>query len=202
MLKNIVFTFVIVFGFLFTNKTFANVVDVTLVDIAVIEDSEQGVVNVFLYSYEESVPGVDMKVVFSDNVVIQDVFRGAYCDIAFNSSVLNNDLSLECFNDLDISMDGLLASFTYATDSEDYFFYVDESFIDFGGLELGAVENINKPANIQTDDVLQDYKNEPADRAEDSVVDFLRDNSMYVLGGVVVLVVILLSVFVLRKDRK
>lgn len=185
------------FGLLSTGRVFANMADVSLLD-----KPEEGVVSVLINSYEEYIPGVDMQVIFSEDIVIQNIIAGEYCSIAFNASVSDNKLNIECFNDLNTYMDGLLASIIYTTEEEeDYFFYVNEEQIDLGEAELGSVENINKPESIQREEEIQEQE-QIQYTTTDRIVDFLRDNSLYILIGVITVVAILFTVFVWKPKRE
>jgi hypothetical protein len=198
MLKKFILILLIAlgFGFLSTDRVFANVVDVSLLD-----KPEEGVVSVLMNSYEEYIPGVDMQVIFSENIVIQDITAGEYCNIAFNASVSDNKLSIECFNDLDVTMDGVLASIMYTTDEEDYYFYINEQGVDIGEATLGSVENINKPESVQREEEIQEQE-QIQYTTTDRIVDFLRDNSLYILIGVITVVAILFTVFVWKPKRE
>ena len=106
-------------------------------------------------------------------------------------------IDVECFNDADVEMEGVLLTVSYIAETDDYFFYLDEALIDLGPLTLGEVENINRPEDVVFEtEITEVVQEEEGEEEANKIVAFLSENSLYVLGGVfsiLLLVVIIIG---------
>ncbi len=173
---------------LFSQNAYAKV-DITLED-----NTEAKSVTVSVNTNGSYIDGVDMTLVLSEDINITEIKQtDSFCTIGKSSKQLpGNKLALECFNDKNVEMTGMFAVLTYETEKDDYFFYLEEDTLDIGSLVLGTVTNINKPeitAPVETDEEEATTTEEEKDTLT-VVRDFLKDNSMYVLAGVIFLIAI------------
>lgn len=190
MFKKYLFTFLVVLGlgFLFSNKAYA------AVDIVLEDDVENGILSVIVNSNESYVAGVDMSIVFSEDVtVIKSTITEDLCAFGGNSTFQGNRISVECFNDLDTEMEGVLTTVVYQAETEDYFFYVDQERLDIGSLILGDITDINKPEEVVVEESTEVVE-EGAVGFFDTVSEFLTENALYVLAGVISLIAIILAI--------
>lgn len=185
------------FGFLSTGNIYAQYIDFTLED-----NKEEKKVSIIADSEDTNVPAMDINIVYSENVSIEDVeLAEGFCSFLFEKYIQTdkNSLQIECFNDIDTDtiMAGTFATFTYTVaEGEDYYFYLDQENIDLGDLTLGQVIDVNKPEEIGIDFSMTDPGAIEAGDVEDSkeipvefetIRTFLKDNTLYVLAGVVLL---------------
>lgn len=115
-----------------------------LTDISLQDDKEKQTVSIFIDSNEENIPGVDISIMFSEDIVIEEVSKGEYCTLLFDYYTSSNKISIECFNASEIPMDKAIANIKYSTQSSNYSFYIEESTLDLGVAEIGKINNINK----------------------------------------------------------
>ena len=192
MLRKYVFGFLLFigFGFVVTGKAYA------AVNVELEDDKENKSISVIVNSNGSYVGGLDMNIIYSDDVTIKEITpTEGLCKFGGNTTFNEERINIECFNDVDTEMSGVLATITYESESEDYFFYVDENTLDFGSLIIGDILNVNKPENIETDEVdtTDEIETEEASLF-DTVSTFLSDNALYVLAGVITLIAIILAV--------
>ncbi len=190
MLKKFLLSLVVLFGVgtLFANKTYA------AVDIELADDPENKTLSVIINSNESYVDGLDLNILFSEDVTISEVsMTENFCTMGGNSSFEETTLSIECLNDSETEMNGVLATVIYATEASDYFFYLDEDSADLGSLTLGEIINVNKPENVVSEEVEEEVTEEEKELT-DTVIDFLSDNSLYVLAGVITLIAVVVAI--------
>ena len=192
MLKKLLFSslFVVGFGFIFSSKAFA-AVDISLEDTT-------DTIEVTVDSNKSYIDGVDMRIVFSEGMSIESTeLANDSCTLSSKAYTKGGSVYIECLNDLDTEMEGVLATITYSTEVEDYYFYVDQDTLDVGSLTLGEVTDVNKPEETvvdETEDVTDTTETEEEASLLDKVITFLSDNSLYVLGGVGLLLVIVVAI--------
>jgi hypothetical protein len=199
MLKRYLLTFFIVLGlgFVFTGKALA-AVDITLED-----DKETGTLSVIVNSNESYVDGIDMGIVFSEDVtVIKATPTEGFCSFGGNATFDEKRISIECFNDGETEMDGVLATVVYQTESEDYFFYTDQKTLDIGSLILGDITNINKPEEITMEETAESTEEDSSVSLFDTVSEFLTENALYVLAGVITLIAVILAIGGLTSKKE
>ncbi len=185
------------FGFIFSSKVYA------AVSIELEDNREEGTLSVIVHSNGSYVDGLDMNILYSEDVTIKEVTPSeGFCTFGGNAKFDDEKISIECFNDSETEMSGVLATVTYETESEDYFFYVDEKTLDFGSLIIGEILNVNKPENLGSDDL---EVTEEIETSEDSLFDkvstFLSDNALYVLAGVITLIAFILAIGGLTEKK-
>lgn len=200
MLKKFLLSLVVLFGVgtLFANRAYA------AVDIELADDPENKTVSVIVNSNESYVDGLDLNIIFSEDINISEVnMNEKFCTMGGNSSFRETSLSIECLNDSETEMSGVLATIIYATESSDYSFYLDENSADLGSLTLGEVTNINKPENVVSEEVEEEVTEEEKELT-DTVIGFLSDNSLYVLAGVITLIAIVVAIvgFTNKEDKE
>lgn len=115
-----------------------------LTDIFLQDDKEKQTVSIFIDSNEENIPGVNISIMFSEDIVIEEVSKGEYCTLLFDYYTSSNKISIECFNSSEIPMDKAIANIKYSTKSSNYSFYIEESTLDLGETEIGEINNVNK----------------------------------------------------------
>lgn len=161
------------------------------VDIELEDNKEDKSVTVYIDSKNSYIDGVNMDIMFSEGVTISNIVHSEeVCSLGKSNDIQSEKISFECFNDSNTDMNGIFATFNYTTENDEYFFYVDQDTLDIGTLPLGVVTDINKPVLDDTSEVA-----EVEDAAEDvelgtleQVRDFLTENSLYVLAGVIFLI--------------
>ncbi|MHC1716660.1 MAG: hypothetical protein AB9915_02105 [Candidatus Dojkabacteria bacterium] len=164
------------------------------VDIGLEDNKEEKTLTINVNSNGSYVEGVDLSVVFSDNIEILNIQQtDEFCTIGKSNKILpDNQFSLECFNDSNVEMSGMFATVSYNTQESDYFFYADEESLDIGSLTLGEVSNVNKPVITETED---DEVAEAIDLSTlEKARDFLTDNSLYVLAVVIFIIACVVAV--------
>jgi hypothetical protein len=193
------------FGFLVTEGAHASV------DISLQDSPEEKVVTVFIDSKDNLITGLDLYISHSSDVEISDVtLNENFCTLMGNTSFTEeNRVVIECFNDEDLAISDVLANISYSTNSDDYFFYLDERFLDTGGLALGDVRNVNYGEDADTDEseatevIMDDGDSIMAEEESmlESIINFLRlgNNYLYVIAGVIFLISITILVVASRQ---
>jgi|GEM_PF-3535446 hypothetical protein len=157
------------------------------VDIALEDNKEDKSITVSVNSNGSYIDGVNMNILFSEGMNISNVqLSEEFCSMGKSNEVVGTTLSLECFNEANVEMSGTLAKFNYSTDKSEYFFYVDDTKLDVGTLAVGNITDINKPVLESENDDTQNT--EEAKSTLEQVRDFLTENSLYVLAGVIFLI--------------
>lgn len=137
--------FLSTFFIIFSQKAYANV-DITLSD-----DKTENEISVLINTNGATLVGVDVPIIFSEDIEIKEVVKTNFCNFFFEEIISDNKVSLECFNDGEIVMEGELATIKYESKSKDYYFYVDSENTDTAGESLGNIVDINKPASTEND---------------------------------------------------
>ncbi len=169
--------------FLFTQYTYAST------DIILKDNKENNELSILVNSNDEVIPGIDMTILFSEDITVDDVIKGDYCSMLFDKTVSQNKIGIECFNTYDVKMNGILAKIKYKAQNDDYFFYIDETTLDIGSLQLGEISNINKPETVNTTENIQSK-------------DENKENSKYFLYIGVFLVIILLAFLLIPEVKE
>lgn len=182
---------VLIFGFLSISKIYANT-NIYLEDY--IDESK---ITVSLDSEEEYIAGVDMTIVFSDEVIVTDVeISEGFCIMASDHLITDNEVNIECFNELDTTMSGAFATVHYITEAEDYFFYIDRGSLDIGGTALGEIQDINKPEGLDTTEDFTEEEVVIETTTEEG--NFFIDNLVYILSGILIIGIIILIVVIIK----
>jgi hypothetical protein len=176
---------------LFSSKAYA-AVDITLEDNPVDKNVE-----VRINTNNEMISGIAMDIFFSDGMIIEEI-NGIdnFCAMGFNSVASNGIISIECLNDEKSLFNDILATISYTTNGEDYFFYINEDTVDIGDNDIGIVNNINKPENINIEntenntDILIEEKKD--DGFVIKIVDFIKEYYIYISLAVISIVILLL----------
>lgn len=161
------------------------------VDIDLEDNKEEKSITVYIDSKNSYIDGVNMDIIFSEGITISNVVHSEeVCSLGKSNDIKSEKISFECFNDSNTDMKGIFATFNYTTESDNYFFYVDQDTLDIGTLPLGTVTDINKPVLDDTSEVaeVEDTAEEVETTALENVRDFLTENSLYVLAGVIFLI--------------
>lgn len=193
---------------LFTSK-------IEAVEIRLEDQAELNTISVVVNSGEKIIPGVDLTIIGSDNIEIKDIYNNRnLCKMLFSSDFTTNTVSIECLNDLENPMNGVIATFKYLPRSDDYYFYVDQENLDIGAFTLNSLNNINYSNDIQVvyktdgydyidngDTATTDIKNR-VDDTLDKVIQFLKKYSIYLLEGAILLIlsIILVSLLLERSN--
>ena len=197
MLKKSLFALILtlIIGTLFASKANA-AVDISLKDYP--EDNSM-IVNVD--SQDSYLTGVDMEIVFSDDLVITGINQNEeYCTMGFNSVASNNIISIESITDTDIPINNTLVSIDYSTDQEDYYFYINQGTLDFGEQSVGTITDVNKPIDIETEDTVLESEQISNRTFLDDIVDFIREHFIYIVSAVGLIVLFLLTALI--KDMR
>lgn len=152
-------------------------------------------VSIIINSNESPIVGIDLPIIFSNNVEIEEVTKENYCEFFFNETVVENKLNIECFNSEEIVMNGVIAKIKYTTESSDYSFYIQETDVDLGGEQLGVVTNVNKPIVDSSADT----------NIENNIEEkqfFWEDNKLFVLLGIIAVVCLGVILFLLLSKSK
>jgi len=190
MRKIIKKTFFVTLILLLSTKTTQAAVDLQLKNY---ESTQE--VSIIINSNESPIVGIDLPIIFSNNVEIEEVTKENYCEFFFNETVVENKLNIECFNSEEIVMNGVLAKIKYSTESSDYSFYIQEADVDLGGEQLGVVTNVNKPTVDSSTDTNMDNNTE-----EKRI--FWEDNKLFVLLGIIAVVCLGIILFILKSKPK
>jgi hypothetical protein len=156
------------------------------VDIKLTEEKEN-ILGIEVDSHGSSIEGLVMEIFHPAELYIDEnniVKNDEYCTISNNIILGGDSFTIECFNDQETTLDGKIMEIPFATDLEDYFFYVNQDNLDIGVLNLGTVEDINRPENITFEEVDEDLVEEDVDTenfSPQNLIPFLSDNSIYVL---------------------
>jgi hypothetical protein len=177
------------------------------VDISLEDSLEEGKFSVFVDSNEEVIEGIDLLIQYSDDVTVGEVvLNDEFCTLLGNTTILEDSISIECFNDEDTVMSGVvLAEVTYTTDSDNYSFKIDKRFLDVGTLEVGSVSNIGSSEEETVYDDLDTVVVAEEESLEkgffETVTDFLRENPYIIVVGVILLITIVALILGLKKKE-
>ena len=190
------------FFFLCYSSVFANV------DISLEDDTENKEMSIIVDSNDEYIDGIDLSIIFSDNITINDEDLPETVDACTMSGAISssdNKLYLECFNDSGTKMSGVVATIPYSTEEPDYYFYVDTSTLDLGNEEKGTITNINYSDididELQGEENSDDIEEEADETFFDKVINFIDSYFYYIMGGVVVLVIAIVLGMKLSKPK-
>jgi hypothetical protein len=188
MFKKLFFTTVIslmLFPISFATKAYAQM------DISLIDNKEEGLLTILVDS--------------ADNVVVNEINKTEdYCSLRFNSEITHNKFSVECFNESPQYITDKIATVSYTKTSDDYFFYVDLETLDVGNVPIKDIHNINKPEDVKYD--IEEYfpamTKEQEETETKTVVDFLKENRLYILGAGVLLLLLSLIIIKTSSSKK
>ena len=182
-----------------------------------LEDQEElNTISVIVDSEGEIIPGVDLDIIVSDYTDVHGIFQNEdHCKMAFSGEFNDNIISIECLNDLESSISGVISTFKYIPYSGDYFFYINQENLDIGNFPLTAVNNINYSDEIviieEEEEEIIDNNNEVSNQIDsvrnsinttlDTVLEFLKKYSLYLLEGSVLLILIIILVSLLTEKE-
>lgn len=188
--------------FLCYSSAFANV------DISLEDDTANKEMSIIVNSNDEYIDGIDLSIIFSDNITINDEDLPESVDACTMSGAISssdNKLYLECFNDSGTKMSGVVATIPYSTEEPDYYFYVDTSTLDLGNEEKGTITNINYSdidiEELQGEENADDTDEETEETFFDKVINFIDSYFYYIAGGAVVLVIAIILGMKLSKPK-
>lgn len=191
LVQKILFSSVILFGssVVFADQAFAKV------DIKLEDNTKEKIISVIVNSNDSFIDGIDMSIMYSSDITIGEITNTeTYCLLGNTNEIFADNISLLCFNDSDTVVDGVIATIPYTTESQDYYFYVDTETLDTAGLPIGEITDINKPEITEEE---TSETTETADETESTlnkIADFLSNNSLYVLAGVITLIAIVIGI--------
>lgn len=177
---------------LFTQKAYANV------DIELRDNKELQEVSVIVNSNDKELIGIDLPIIFSKDVDIEEVTKTNFCSFMFNGEAEGNKIDIECFNDPEIIMNGELAKIKYNTNSKDYFFYIDSEKVDTGGEELGTINNVNKPSHI----VNPNINTEKVDTGKSNIKLSLIASIVFLVLSLGCLILLIVTLVTKKKEEK
>ncbi|KUK76852.1 MAG: hypothetical protein XD93_0688 [candidate division WS6 bacterium 34_10] len=161
----------------------------------ILDYDKAGAISVIINSGEESIPGVDMRILYSSDLTIESIESAEnYCDLGFNNEIEENSITLECFNDVDTKMNGAFATITYSAQSDNYYLYIDQNSLDIGDVTIGMVSDMNKP-EADPEFISQD-KNIAI-----QIVDFIKDYNIYIIAVTILLTLIGVLVALLKRKK-
>ena len=182
-----------------------------------LEDQEElNTISVIVDSEGEIIPGVDLDIVVSDYTDVHGIYHNEdHCKMAFSGDFNDNVISIECLNDLESSIDGVISTFKYVPYSGDYSFYINQENLDIGNFPLTEVNNINYSdeiimteeetvENIEDNDSTSSRKDSfknSINTTLDTVLEFLKKYSLYLLEGTVLLVLIIILISLLTEKE-
>jgi hypothetical protein len=175
------------------------------VDIKLTEEQEN-VLAIEVDSHGSSVEGLIMEVYHPEELYIDEnniIKNDEYCTISNNIILGGDSFTVECFNDEETTLEGKIMEIPFNTDLDEYFFYVNQDNLDIGVLNLGTIEDINRPENITFEETGDELVEEDVDTGESQsqdLISFLSDNSMYVL--IAGLVLFSLAIIFMLKTLK
>lgn len=171
-------------------------------DFTLSDDAESGKITVNIDSNDDYIDGLDMTIVMSENVSINEESLPAdidLCTLGGRTYLMDKKIHIECFNEAGAVMDGVLATISYTATDPDYYFYIDQDSLDLGLKESGTILNINYEQEADTE--------ETSDKTDTSTVEksskfasFLSDNIFYIAGGVV-LVITVIVILMMREPK-
>lgn len=171
-------------------------------DISLQDSPAEEVVRVLVDSNAEEVIGFDIAIAHSADIQIDEVsLNDEYCSFLSEGTFSQEDnrVSIVCLgSDFFVASD-VLAEISYTTDSVDYFFYVDERFLDIGEIALGNVTNVNFGEEKELEKLATVEDEEVEATFLDTSLEFLTDNYLYVLAGIMFVVAIVMVVIMLIK---
>ena len=183
-------------------------------DVSLEDDTENSQISINVNSNEESLVGIDMTIIYSEDITINDVINTEdYCTLSFNSIIGDNSVSIECLNSSLLVINQEIVIIDYSTTSESYYFYINEDIMDIGSSELGEITHINKPKTVtfDTKNTLQTTEEtieksdevppEPSTLSSDIATVVVNNLLCFILG---LILLILLAVFIIlvRKYRR
>ncbi|MFA7628253.1 MAG: hypothetical protein WCY37_02470 [Candidatus Dojkabacteria bacterium] len=170
------------------------------VDVELTE--EENVLSVEVDSNGGYIEGLVMEISHPEEVLIDEaniVKSEQYCTISNNVTLKSDSFSIECFNQENTVIEGTILSIPFTTDLESYYFYVNQDNLDLGVLNLGSVQDINRPENITFETFTEEEEVEVAENTgvvSEDIISFLSDNSTYVLiAGILVLGIAIIFLF-------
>ena len=182
-----------------------------------LEDQEElNTISVIVDSQEEIIPGVDLDIIVSDYTDVHGIYQNEdLCKMAFSGNFNDNVVSIECLNDLESSIDGVISTFKYVPYSGDYFFYINQENLDIGNFPLTKVNNINYSNDLVLKDDEEEQNSEnndkelnPIDNVKnslnttlDSILEFLKNYSIYLLEGSVLLILVIILISLLTEKE-
>jgi len=179
---------------LFTTKAFAKA------DVSITDNSDTHIATVSLTHGDETLNAVDMEIILSDNVSIQNLDTGNL-DCSMNNSVTENGNKVEifCLSENDLAKTGTLAEITYeVTDNSEYYFYVNQNTLDLGDTTVGKITDVNKPASVK--DSVKQTTDDDNGTIFTTVWSFVKEYYMYLIAGAFVLTLIIVLLTSLKKD--
>jgi hypothetical protein len=182
-----------------------------------LEDQEElNTISVIVDSEGEIIPGVDLDIIVSDYTDVHGIYQNNdLCKMAFSGDFNDNVISIECLNDLETSMNGVISTFKYVPYSGDYSFYINQENLDIGDFPLTVVSNINysneiviieeeSEQNIEDDDNTltrrESIKNS-INTTLDTLLEFLKKYSIYLLEGTVLLILVIILISLLTEKE-
>ena len=124
-----------------------------LTDITLQDNTKEQTISVIFDSHNEKLVGTSIYIIFSGDITIEEVSKGDYCSLLFDSYISANKVSIECFNSDEISMNKEIANIKYLAKDNNYSFKIDESTLDIGSAKLGNIENVNNKEYISITEV-------------------------------------------------
>lgn len=191
LVQKALFSSVIFFGssLVFAEQAFAKV------DIQLKDNAEEKTISVIVDTNDSYLDGIDMSIKYSSDITLGEITNAeTYCKLGNSNEVYSDYISLVCFNDSDTVVDGVIATIPYTTESKDYYFYVDTDTLDTAGLPIGEISDINKPEIVEEETTETTETEDEADSTLEKVTDFLSNNSLYVLAGVIALIAIVIGI--------
>lgn len=178
----------------FSNEAFATI------DISLVDDPEKKELTVIVNSNDEYLDGIDLNIIFSDDIEIDDtkIFQSeTFCTFSKKFSTSADTISIECLNDSGTIVNGILATIPYTTESEDYSFYIDRTNLDLGLQTLGEIKDINKP-----EEILIEEQNEEQTLFYNTIIDFFVNNFFYLLGSIILIIALIILAITLIPKKK
>lgn len=174
------------------------------VDISLSDNTEDQEISITIDSNDEYLDGIDMDIVMSDNVVINDENLPENidsCSLGGRIYQNGNKLYIECFNDSGTVMNDVIATIPYSTEAVDYYFYIDTDSLDLGLEDLGLVTNINYTGKEITE-LVEENTDTNAEESEksSSFLTFLSKNILYI--AIVVIAIIVITIFLTGRTPK
>ncbi len=193
-----------ILGLLFSSSKSYAAADITLKD-----NKEEKSISVIVNSNEAYMVGINVSVIFSNNVNITKVTKAdSSCAMSYRDVVLADRVNIECVNNAETVVNGEIVKLFYNTASDAYSFYIDKEQLDTAGLEVGNITEINRPTapiNAQTQESTQQEINTDQKVAPKSnVSDFIRDNTLllYAVGITFLIIIITVAGFYLNKRNR
>lgn len=165
------------------------------IDIVLEDNPEEDIVEVVINSNDSTTPGIDLNIIYSKNLVINDISNsGNFCSFGFETLATNGIITIECLNSEDIAMNNTLATIDYSIDTDNYYFYTDSETLDIADNEIGKLEDINKPEETQAENTSINEKKS----FTKNLIDFIREYYLYI-AAMVMLISISLVFFIVKN---